>query len=51
MKKLLQGLKKMHEMNVMHRDLKPDNILMKKSKIGEYKDIVICDFGLATFFG
>lgn len=39
---LLRGIKAMHSANVLHRDLKPGNILWKHS--GELK---ICDFGLA----
>lgn len=39
---LLRGLKAMHSANVLHRDLKPGNILWKNN--GELK---ICDFGLA----
>ena len=39
---LLRGLKALHSANVIHRDLKPGNILWKHN--GELK---ICDFGLA----
>lgn len=39
---LLRGLKGMHSANVLHRDLKPGNILWKHN--GQLK---ICDFGLA----
>ena len=36
----------MHQRNVLHRDLKPDNILMAdKRKLGE---VSVADFGLST---
>lgn len=41
---LLQGIYSMHEHHVMHRDLKPDNILMKGNVVW------ICDFGLSRQF-
>jgi serine/threonine protein kinase len=39
-KSMLKALKDLHSMKILHRDIKPDNILMKK---GEYK---LADFGL-----
>ncbi|EAW12718.1 mitogen-activated protein kinase mpkC [Aspergillus clavatus NRRL 1] len=39
---ILRGLKYIHSANVIHRDLKPTNIL-----INENCDLKICDFGLA----
>lgn len=39
---ILCGLKFLHSANVIHRDLKPTNIL-----IGEYRDAKLCDFGLS----
>ncbi|KAF7114142.1 hypothetical protein CNMCM5793_007720 [Aspergillus hiratsukae] len=39
---ILRGLKYIHSANVIHRDLKPTNIL-----INENCDVKICDFGLA----
>lgn len=43
MYQLLRGLKAIHSANVVHRDLKPGNLLFKQAT-GELK---ICDFGLA----
>ncbi|KAL0342905.1 UNVERIFIED_CONTAM: Cyclin-dependent kinase G-1 [Sesamum angustifolium] len=42
MKQLLEGIKFLHENEVMHRDLKPSNLLV--NKMGELK---ICDFGFS----
>jgi len=42
MKQLLEGLSFIHEKNICHRDLKPDNLLMD-----EQKNIKLCDFGSA----
>ena len=40
--KLLCGLNFIHKANVMHRDLKPGNIL-----IDEDLNVLLCDFGLS----
>jgi len=42
MYQLFRGLKYIHSANVLHRDLKPNNILVNRQC-----DLVICDFGLA----
>jgi len=42
MYQLFRGLKYIHSANVLHRDLKPNNILVNREC-----DLVICDFGLA----
>ncbi|KAL7670839.1 hypothetical protein ACOME3_005758 [Neoechinorhynchus agilis] len=39
---ILRGLKYIHSANVIHRDLKPNNLLLNKNC-----DLKICDFGLA----
>ncbi|CAL4926443.1 unnamed protein product [Urochloa decumbens] len=40
---LLTGAKRMHEKHVVHRDMKPENILVS----GDGRAVKICDFGLA----
>lgn len=44
-KQVLNGLKYMHGLNMMHRDLKPGNLLVSKEGIVKYSD-----FGLARYF-
>ncbi|TXG59709.1 hypothetical protein EZV62_014282 [Acer yangbiense] len=41
-KNLLRGLKYLHSANILHRDLKPGNLLVNANC-----DLKICDFGLA----
>lgn len=43
---ILKGLEYLHSQNIMHRDMKPDNIMFKESD-GSY-DLAIIDFGFAT---
>lgn len=43
---VLRGLKMIHSANVIHRDLKPLNILVNSNC-----DVKICDFGLARILG
>ncbi|CAK81148.1 unnamed protein product (macronuclear) [Paramecium tetraurelia] len=43
---LLLGLKEMHQKEIMHRDIKLENILFKSQN--ELPSVVIADFGLAT---
>lgn len=45
---ILDGLNYMHSNNIMHRDIKPDNLMFKN--IGDLDSLKIIDFGLATFY-
>lgn len=47
MKGLLNGVAEMAKKNVVHRDVKPENIMFRTSRINT--EICILDFGLATF--
>ena len=46
---ILKGLVFLHSNGVVHRDMKPDNILLTKNKAGE-KVIKIADFSLAEYY-
>lgn len=46
MAQLLLGLDFMHSMNIVHRDIKPDNILMASKDESNF-EIKLADFGLA----
>lgn len=46
---LLSAVNYCHNIKVMHRDIKPDNILIEKNKDGLYK-IKLIDFGTAMVF-
>ena len=48
-KLILEGVKYLHSKNIMHRDIKPENILFRSSNIFDKNQIVLADFGLATF--
>lgn len=41
-RQVLRGLKFIHSANVLHRDMKPSNLLVNANC-----DLAICDFGLA----
>ena len=48
LKDILNGLRYLHRMDVIHRDLKPQNVLIKRSISAEHGAVaVITDFGLS----
>ncbi|KAL8042594.1 hypothetical protein ABFX02_09G062800 [Erythranthe guttata] len=50
MKQLLEGVEFLHSNKLMHRDLKPGNILVNKDEKG-ILNLKICDFGMCRSFG
>jgi len=48
MKCILEALAYMNDKNIMHRDLKPDNMILKNKNSLENCELKIVDFGLAT---
>tara|TARA_Y100001958_G_C21244379_1_gene573581 strand:- start:2499 stop:3560 length:1062 start_codon:yes stop_codon:yes gene_type:complete len=52
-KQIMKGLHFLHNEGIMHRDIKPDNILISEfnhTKKGRYRNVVICDMGSAKEF-
>ena len=49
LKNVLNGIKCMHSQNIMHRDIKPENILFRSKIVSDETQVVLADFGLATF--
>ena len=48
-KQLLLALNYMHQQNIAHRDVKPENILLSKEADGSL-NIKLTDFGFACFY-
>jgi len=49
MEQLLLTIDFMHKKKMVHRDIKLDNILVKKIEDEESFDVKVADFGLARF--
>lgn len=49
MKRLLKGVKHLHKLGIIHRDLKLDNIVFENEN--DIKSIKIIDFGFAVELG
>ena len=43
--KIIKCLQYLHSKNIIHRDVKPENILLNQ----DYSLLKICDFGFARF--
>lgn len=48
-KSLIQGIAYIHERQIVHRDIKPDNILLQRDD-NDCLDVKIVDFGLSAVF-
>lgn len=46
---VLRGLEHLARLQVVHRDMKPNNILLRKSHDIRPEDVAITDYGLSTF--
>jgi len=50
-KQLIEALVQLKSLNIIHSDIKPDNIMIRNNPTDEYLDIVLIDFGSASHVG
>ena len=51
MRQLLYSVRRMHELGIAHRDLKLENVMLAKARIGgQSESLRIIDFGLSGHF-
>ena len=48
MSTVIKALMHCHSNNIIHRDIKLENIMFNSENVDDYSDIVLIDFGLAT---
>jgi serine/threonine protein kinase len=48
MKNVLEALQYIHKLKILHRDIKPDNLILRNHN--DITDPVLVDFGLADFY-
>ena len=50
LRELLEGINHLHERGIMHRDIKLDNIMLRRQDLSDGKIVpIIVDFGLAEY--
>ena len=49
-KQIIAGVKRLHERGIVHKDLKPMNVLLFSSQSSKYPRVKIADFGLSEKF-
>ena len=50
MRRVVLGIKYLHDMRITHRDIKPENIMFRGKEEGNLSDVVLVDFGMSTIF-
>ena len=50
MRRVVLGIKYLHDMRITHRDIKPENIMFRGKEEGNLSDVVLVDFGMSTTF-